>query len=150
MIENLCNWLAGTTVSVAFQSWGWFVPTVQVVHILCVGIVFTAILRLSVLFIARRADSRGAAELWLRLRPSVWTALLVLLLTGTLLTIAEPARELLNWVFRTKMLLVMVLVGLLATLPRLNFQQATGRALGLLLLTVGLALITAGRWIAYV
>lgn len=150
MIESLCNWLAGTSVSIAFQSWGWFVPTVQVIHILCVGIVFTATLRLSVVFIVQRANSRAAAELWLRLRPAVWTALLALLLTGTLLTIAEPARELLNWVFRTKMLLVIVLAGLLGTLPRLDLQQAAGRALGVLLLTLGLALITAGRWIAYV
>ncbi len=150
MIENLCNWLAATSVSTAFQRWDWFVPTVQVIHIVCVGVVFTATLRISVGLIAQGANSPGGTELWRRLQPVVWTALFVLLLTGTLLTIAEPARELLNWVFRTKMLLVILLAGLLGTLPRRNAQRAAGRALGALLLTVGLALIAAGRWIAYV
>jgi hypothetical protein len=150
MMETLCNWLAATSVSVAFQSWSWFVPTIQVIHILCVGILFMATLRVSVGLIAQRDGSHSATELWKRMKPAVWTALLVLLLTGTLLTLTEPARELLNWVFRTKMILVVLLAGLLSALPRLNVQQTAGRALGMLLLALGLALITAGRWIAYV
>jgi len=150
MIESLCNWLAATPVSLAFQRWAWFVPTVQVVHILCVGVVFTATLRVGVALIAPRGSFRGVTELWRRLQPAVWTALSVLLLTGILLTITEPARELLNWVFRTKMILVILLAGLLGALPRLTAQPPVARASGVLLLTVGLALITAGRWIAYV
>ena len=150
MIKTLCNWLAATSVSVAFQSWSWFVPTIQVIHILCVGIVFMAMVRVSVGLLAQRDGSRGGTELWQRMKPAVWTALLVLLLTGTLLTLTEPARELLNWVFRTKMILVVLLAGLLAALPRLNVAPPAGRALGMILLALGLALITAGRWIAYV
>jgi hypothetical protein len=150
MVESLCNWLVATSVSIAFQTWTWFVPTVQVIHIVCVGIVFMATLRLSVALIGLSGGRRSVTELWQRLQPAVWAALFVLLLTGTLLTITEPARELLNWVFRTKMLLVLMLVGLLAALSRLEVQQGAGRVLGVLLLALGLALITAGRLIAYV
>jgi hypothetical protein len=150
VIEHFCHWLAATPVSVAFQTWSWFVPTVQVVHILCVGIVFTAMLRVSFRLLRPGAAAGGASELWANLEFAVWSALLVLLLTGVLLTITEPARELLNWAFRTKMLLVMVLVGLLRPLPRLTAERLTGRTVGVLLIGLGLALITAGRWIAYV
>jgi len=150
MIESLCNWLAATPLSGAFQRWSWFVPTVQVIHIVCVGVVFTATLRIAVRLLAQRGSLSGATELWRKLQPAVWTALSVLALTGILLTITEPARELLNWVFRTKMLLVILLAALLGTLSRLEVRHAGGPALGVLLLTLCLALITAGRWIAYV
>ena len=150
VIEHLCNWLVATPLRVRFQTWTWFVPMVQVVHILCVGIVLMATLRVSVRLVGRRGASEVATELWLRVRPAVWAALLVLLLTGTALTITEPARELLNWAFRAKMILVITLVALLSSLPRLTAGQPAARAVGVLLIVLGAALITAGRWIAYV
>jgi hypothetical protein len=150
VIERFCNWLAVTRVSVAFQSWDWFVPTVQVIHIVCVGIVFVATLRVSVRLIGQGGTPEGARGLWQSVKPAVWTALSLLLLTGTRLTSTEPARELLNWAFRTKMILVLMLVALLSTLPRLNIERPGERTVGVVLILLGVALITAGRWIAYV
>ena len=42
MMENFCDWLAATPLSLAFQNWTWFVPSVQTVHILCVAVVLTS------------------------------------------------------------------------------------------------------------
>lgn len=150
VIERFCDWLVATPLSVTFQTWTWFVPMVQVVHILCVGILFMAMLRVSVRLLGQAGESRDAAELWSRLRPAVYTALAALLLTGTALTITEPARELLNWAFRTKMILVITLLALLSTLSRPSVGRAAARTLGILLIALSVALITAGRWIAYV
>jgi hypothetical protein len=150
VIEHFCNWLVATPLSITFQTWTWFVPTVQVIHIICVGIVFVATLRVSVRLLGQGGTPQAATELWKRVKRAVWAALGVLALTGTLLTITEPARELLNWVFRTKMILIILLVGLLSALPRLNTDPLAGRTVGALLIVLGLALITAGRWIAYV
>jgi hypothetical protein len=150
VIERFCDWLVATPLSVTFQTWTWFVPLVQVIHIFCVGILFMATLRVSVRLLGQAGGPANAADLWARLRPAVYTALIVLLLTGIALTITEPARELLNWAFRTKMILVMTLLALLTTLSRPRVLRAAARTLGILLIALSVALIAAGRWIAYV
>ena len=43
MIEQFCDWLSRTNVSVAFQSANWFVPLVQTVHIIAIAILLTAL-----------------------------------------------------------------------------------------------------------
>jgi len=39
MIQNCSDWLAGTWLSQLFANTSWCVPTVQTVHILCIGVV---------------------------------------------------------------------------------------------------------------
>jgi hypothetical protein len=84
-----------------------------------------------------------------------------LLVTGILLTITEPARELLNWAFRVKMLLVLALAGTLRVVQlrmRRNpaywtespARRQAARAIGIVSVIVGASIVTAGRWIAYV
>jgi hypothetical protein len=85
----------------------------------------------------------------------------VLLATGILLTITEPARELLNWVFRVKMLLVLALAGIVLLVqsrtrrnPDYWTQSAprrrAARTVGIATVVIGAGIVTAGRWIAYV
>ena len=93
--------------------------------------------------------------------PWVWTTLCVLLGTGILLTITEPARELLNWVFRLKMLMVAALAGILLIVQiRMRrspdywtespARRLVARAVGIAAVLIGAGIVTAGRWIAYV
>ena len=85
-----------------------------------------------------------------------WGAVVVLLFTGILLTVTEPARELLNWVFRTKMFLVASLAGVMvyvqaklrADAEYWNSSPArrfTGRCVGLLIFLLGACIVTAGQ-----
>jgi uncharacterized membrane protein len=96
-----------------------------------------------------------------RFLPWVWTAVMVLLVTGSLLVIAEPRRDLLNNVFRLKMALLAM-----AALVTLGFQEAvrrnadawgpnpagkaSARLLAVATLLVWIGIIVCGRWIAYV
>jgi uncharacterized membrane protein len=85
---------------------------------------------------------------------------MVLLCTGTVLSIGEPVRELMNWLFYTKMVLVLALAALAAVFQQRiaanpeAFDTVSGQAaaklLGGLSLLLILAIIAAGRWIAYV
>ena len=161
VIEKFCDWLSQTPLSVAFQNAVWFVPTVQTVHIICIAILLMAVYLIALRLIGISRSPVALAALASRSMPWVWGALCVLLLTGALLTITEPARELLNWVFRTKMILVLVLAAILLTVERgvrrdpeywlkSSGKRATARALGVLVVLIGAAIITAGRWIAYV
>jgi magnesium-transporting ATPase (P-type) len=161
MIEDFCNWLAATSVSVAFQTWTWFVPLVQTIHILSVAIVLTAVYVIALRLVGFTLGKQSLATVTAKSAPWTWIALAVLLLTGALLTITEPARELLNWVFRAKMIMVLILAGILWFIQlRLRRDAAywsgsparrgAARALGAFSLIIGAAIVTAGRWIAYV
>lgn len=161
MIEQFCDWLSRTDVSVAFQSANWFVPLVQTVHIIAIAILLTSVYVLSFRLIGLTRGAQALATLTARSTPWFWTALCVLLLSGTLLTITEPARELLNWAFRVKMLLVLALAGML-WLVQLRMRQNpeywtesparrhAARTIGIVAVIVGASIVTAGRWIAYV
>jgi magnesium-transporting ATPase (P-type) len=161
VIEHFCDWLSRTDVSVAFQSANWFVPLVQTVHIIAIAILLTSVYVLSFRLIGLTRGAQPLATLAAKSTPWFWTALCVLLLSGMLLTITEPARELLNWAFRVKMLMVLALAVILWRV-QLRMRQNpdywtesparrhAARAFGLAAVIVGAGIVTAGRWIAYV
>jgi hypothetical protein len=161
VIEQFCDWLSRTNVSVAFQSANWFVPLVQTVHIIAIAILLTSVYVVSFRLIGLTRGAQALATLTAKLTPWIWAALCVLLVSGILLTITEPARELLNWAFRVKMLMVLALAAMLRVVQlrmRRNPEYWTesparrhaARAIGIVSVIVGASIVTAGRWIAYV
>jgi hypothetical protein len=161
VIENFCDWLSTTSISVAFQSTSWFVPLMQTAHIISIAILLISVYVISFRLVGLTRGARPLATVAAKSMPWIWAALSVVLVSGVLLTITEPARELLNWVFRIKMLLVLALVGFLSLVQsrlRRNpeyWTQSPGRrvaarAVGVLFLVMGACIVTAGRWIAYV
>jgi magnesium-transporting ATPase (P-type) len=161
VISAFCDWLVATSVSRTFQEWAWFVPLVQTVHILCIAVVLTLVAMTDLQMLGIKVSSQPLSEMVSHSMPWVWIALGVLLTTGTLLTITEPARELLNNAFRIKMLMVLALIGVLKIIqsglrdrpdywslsPR---RRIVGRAVGAASLMLGVCIVIAGRWIAYV
>lgn len=161
MIQEFCDWLSTTGISVAFQSANWFVPTVQTVHIISIAILLTSVYLVSFRLIGVTRGRQPLAVLIAKSTPWVWTTLCVLLGTGILLTITEPARELLNWVFRLKMLMVAALAAILLVVQiRMRrspdywtespARRLVARAIGIAAVLIGAGIVTAGRWIAYV
>jgi hypothetical protein len=161
VIEEFCDWLSRTSISVAFQSADWFVPLVQTAHIIAVAILLTSVYVISFRLVGLTRGNQPLSALTAKSIPWIWTALCVLLLSGILLTITEPARELLNWVFRVKMLLVLALAAMMLmvqTRMRRNpeywtespMRRLAARAVGMAFIVIGACIVTAGRWIAYV
>ncbi len=161
MIQHLCDWLSATWLSQAFGNADWFVPAVQTVHILAIAALVTMLVMMHVRVLGLMRRAPPLQRLAAGYLPWVWCALGVLFVTGVLLTITEPGRELLNPSFRIKMLLVAVLIALTLVLQAglrrdPQFWSVSPRrrglggaiALGSLLLCVGI--IAAGRLIAYV
>lgn len=159
MIEAFSGWLASTALSHAFQNTLWFVPVVQSAHILAIALSLTLIARvdLHVLGLGERAvSSRVVASGSLRW---AWIGMLVLAASGVLLIITEPARELLNPLFQLKMLLVGMLAvltwwlgGVLNRAPELAGARAPAaqKIAAVLSLTLLVAIVISGRWIAYI
>jgi hypothetical protein len=161
VIQEFCDWLSATRLSVAFQSANWFVPAVQTVHIISIAILLTSVYVTSFRLIGVTRGGQPLAVVIAKSKPWIWTTLCVLLGTGILLIITEPSRELLNWVFRVKMLMVALLAGILLLVQvraRSSPEYWSGsptrrlvaRAIGIAAVLIGAGIVTAGRWIAYV
>jgi len=160
-MQDFCDWLAATTLSQFFAGQDWFVPTVQTLHILSIAMVLITLGMLD--FRLLHLTRRGPAPEVLagRFIPWTWRALTVLLVTGALLIITEPTRELMNNAFRLKMVMVVVLILLTVTVQRASAREPgywnaspgrrrLGGALGIASLVLCVGIVAAGRLIAYV
>jgi hypothetical protein len=159
-LGRFCQWLEQTGPSQFIQSAGWVVPSVQTVHILAISAVAGSALILNLRLMGVLGTGQSVQSVSKRFAPVIWWSLPVLLTTGTILTIGEPGRELLNPAFRIKMLLILAAMALLAFFQaRLSrdpgrYDGGAGRgaafsiALPSLLLWTGI--VFAGRLIAYV
>lgn len=155
-IDSIAEAIGTSRMTAVIVDNFWIVPTVQSIHIIAIAFVLTG----SVVITGRAWGVIGmewtAARWGQRLLPGMWAALAVLLVTGILMIIGEPTRELPNASFQVKMVAVIVAVLLNVVLARRILAAdgaavATGtRALALLLMLIWLFIIAAGRWIAYV
>lgn len=159
-IALFCNWLGATPLSQTLQSVSWIVPTVQSIHIVGIAMVVAPTILLNMRLLGVGGKSQPIPRLFASLMPVVWCALLALVISGALLIIAEPKRELLNIVFQTKMALLIGDVASTAGLQRWAASKGPSpaqdapppgaRAAALLSLILFVAIIGCGRWIAYV
>ena len=159
-LDTLCWWLEHTALSQTIQRIDWIVPAVQTIHILAITVVAASALMINLRLIGVFSADRPLRDVSARFLPLVWWPLLVLLATGAIMIIGEPARSLKNPAFQLKMaLLVTVLIVtalyqlLLRRDPDLG-SPASGRrgaatAIAALSMLLWTGIIFAGRWIAY-
>lgn len=155
-LSNIADQIDATSFSTALKMNFWVVPTLQSIHILSVCLVLT-----SAVVVALRSwhllGMDWSPALWARrLYPPQWWALLVLLGTGVLQVLAEPTRELPNAYFQAKMVGVIAAALLTLWMTRqfsdvdLSKSKVLAvRLTSMLLVLLWLAIIFAGRWIAY-
>jgi hypothetical protein len=155
-ISKFGDWLYATPVSTTIRETTWIIPNVQSVHILAIAVVVGSALVTELRLAGVLATDRPVAAVLRRYLPWLKWALLVLLLTGIVLVVAEPARTLGNALFWTKMALVAgaSLVTLQARRRRVTLSEDEGDAgwaiaLSWLMLGVWCAVIFCGRFIAY-
>jgi hypothetical protein len=141
-LAKFCAWLEGTPLSQAIQDNSWVVPSVQTVHILAIAALMGSALLIGLRVAGVAWREQPLAQVRGRFRPVIWWALPVLLGTGMVMIIGEPARSLANPVFQLKMLLVVSAI-IVTLLPSEN------RLLGALAVSLWIAVVFAGRWIAY-
>lgn len=166
MLQNFSEWLTGTPLhdflsdTTRMSTW-LIVPVSQTIHILAVSVLMicVGVLNLRALGIAGKRESFG--KLASDVMPYIWTALAVLLFTGTVQTIAEPTRELGSAAFATKMALLIVVVSIAAVFQATTKKDANYwsrsverqwmvSVLGVVSLFLWFGIAAAGRLIAYV
>lgn len=159
-LNEICLWIDHTMLSQAIQATNWVVPTVQTIHILAIAAVASSALMIDLRLIGVFWANRPMKDVSSRFLPLVWWPLLILLATGIIMIIAEPARSLKNPAFQLKMLLLiaaLIVTGLFQFLQRRNVSfgdlrsgpRAAAATLAIVSMLLWSSIIFAGRWIAY-
>ena len=157
---QFAEWLSQTSFSLAIQTHEWVIPTVQSIHIAAIGVVLTSVFMIDLRVLGWAGLDQSLRETTGRFGPWLSVALCVLLATGILMVLGEPARELLAFSFWLKMFLVA-----LGTLIAAAFQialrrnetswessltkQGTTKFLAVSTLLIWVAIVILGRLIAY-
>lgn len=154
------EWLSQTSFSLAIQTHEWVVPTIQSIHIVAIGVVLASVFMIVLRVLGWAGRDQSLMETTGRFGPWLSGALCVMLATGILMVVGEPARELLAFSFWLKMFLVAV-----GTLIAAVFQMAVRRnevwwessivkrrstkSLAIFTLLIWVAIVILGRLIAY-
>lgn len=109
-LESLATSIQSTSFSDALKTASWVVPTLQSIHIVMIGVVFVSVLMIALRVLGRMRADEPLAQVWGRFAPFMWTGIVVMTITGVLLTIAEPVREFMTLSYRLKMGLLVVLI----------------------------------------
>lgn len=159
-LSELSKWLAATPLSHTIQTTSWIIPTIQIIHILGVAVVFSSAVLVDLRIWRLLERDIPLTQVARRFLPPIWPVLLILLITGSLLIIGEPRRSLLNSTFYLKMALLAVAIMLTAGLQRLislspdswdkdRRRRLAARFAATASIAVWCGILFAGRWIAY-
>ena len=159
-MSQFATWLSQTSLSLTFQVHEWIIPAVQSVHIIAIGIVLSAVLMVGLRVLDLAWRDQTLMQVTERFGPWLSWALVVLLLTGVVMVIGEPVRELMAFSFWAKMTLVAI-----GTAVALLFQRALRRhgpsweasvtsqagtkALAVVTFMLWICVVFLGRFIAY-
>ena len=159
-LQAFCAWLAATPLSQFIQTTEWIIPAVQTLHILCIAVVISAVLVVHLHTLGLAMRNQSSAVLAARFLPGLWWTLILLLVSGSILIIAEPGRSLPNTMFQLKMSLLVVAIALtlLYQVPlrkdpayweKTRARRTNSVAIAIVSLATWVGIVFAGRWIAY-
>jgi uncharacterized membrane protein SirB2 len=153
-IDRFCHWLEETSLSLTIQSVPWIVPTVQTIHILAISTVMASALMIDLRLAGLAGLDQSQRRVFQRFLPVIWWTLAVLLVTGAIMILGEPARSLKNPIFQLKMALLVAAIAVTVILAsRLRRSGELSRKerlpLAVVSMLLWIAIVFAGRWIAY-
>jgi hypothetical protein len=158
-LSGFTVWLADTPLSNAINQNAFYTPLTESVHIIAIATAFGAAMMMNLRILGVAGKHQTMLQVEERYSPWIWWSLLVLVISGVIFVIAEPAREILSGWFWTKMGLIV-----LAALGNLWFQKsvrqgsplwepghetAAARVGAVALIGLWLVIIIFGRLIAY-
>jgi uncharacterized membrane protein SirB2 len=158
-MHDFAQWLELTPVSVTIKEIDWIIPLVQSIHIVTIAVVFGSILMIALRVLGLVRTDQTPAAVLARFAPWIGRGLLVLLLTGAILVLGEPIREIMSSSFWLKMGLIVVGAAgalafrrTLASAPAVSghapFSGGT-KAAAMATVVLWLTVIFLGRAIAY-
>ncbi|MET0239000.1 MAG: hypothetical protein ABW184_03800 [Sphingobium sp.] len=155
LLTNFANWLGGTALSEFVAGHFWLVPALQTIHILAIAAVLVSVALINLRIVGLIDRAQSVSVLLDRYLWPIAIGLLILAVTGFLLIAGEPTRAIFRTLFWLKLALI-VAASLLTWSHRSAFAvdgagaSIARKGIAVLALSLWLAVIVAGRWIAYV
>ena len=155
-MKPFAEWLSTTAPSAFIQeNYSWFIPAVQSIHIIAIAMVVGSVLMINLRILGLAGMDQSLRQTTDRFGPWLKYALGVLLISGLLLIVGEPVRELVTFSFWAKMVLVAlgaIVAGFLHVRLRASESAADRgslKTLAILALLIWMIVIVLGRLIAY-
>jgi len=154
-LHQFADWLSNTSFSQSIQITSWAIPGIQTVHIICLATLFATALMFSLRIAGRGLATEPLATQAPRFAKAIWMLIVVLLLSGLLLIIAEPGRTITNPAFYAKMIMLVLALAItlwLTGVARRQLESPTALhvAAATIAMLLWIAIIFCGRFIAYV
>lgn len=146
-----CQWL---------QSHFFAIPILQTIHILAIAILFGSSVMINMQILGLTGRTRTLAQTFERFQPWIWSGLITLIVTGVLLVVSEPIRNMINpyfWIKMTALLIAILLSFWFQGAVRARAVQGGAavshdgmiRTGAVLLIILWCVVMAGGRWIAY-
>src|SRR5690348_11077131 len=123
-MESIIAWISSTQANTVIRDVVWIIPLVQTIHILAICVVMSSVLLLNLRLVGLIGGGEPKDVFTRRYLPWVWTALVVLLLSGSILIWGEPGRDLQNPTFWMKMSFIVVAITLTYILEKPILRNA--------------------------
>jgi len=119
-LKQFAEWLSTTFLSVFIQTHNsWAIPTIQSIHIVGIAIVLGSVFMIDLRVLGWAAMDQTLRQTTNRFGPWLTGSLWLMLVTGILMVIGEPVRELVTFSFWLKMFLVLA-----GTIIAIVFQRS--------------------------
>jgi hypothetical protein len=157
---SICQWIDGTRLNAALRQSNWAFPTLDTIHTLGIVLVAGTIMLLDLRLLGLGLRSVPVAQIVARIVPATLGGFGLMLVSGGLLFASEAVKMYHSPAFRIKLVLL-ALAGLnalifhgtiyrdVANWDHASAAPARARVAGLLSLVFWIAIIAAGRAIAY-
>jgi hypothetical protein len=157
---SICQWLDSTRLNAAMRTSTWILPTFDTIHTLGIVLVAGTIMLVDLRLLGLTLRSEPVAAVVMRIVPWTLCGFALMFVTGALLFSSEAVKLYHSPAFRIKLVLL-ALAGLNALIFHLTIYRDVAnwdplaavpiraRLTGLLSLAFWIAIITAGRAIAY-
>jgi hypothetical protein len=156
----MCEWLDSTRINAAMRMSNWFFPTFDTIHTLAIVLVAGTIMLLDLRLLGLVLRGEPVPAVVRRIVPWTLRAFVLMFVSGALLFTSEAVKMYDSPAFRIKLLLLM-LAGLNALVFHTTIYRSAGswdpaepapfraRLAGIVSLSLWIAIIAAGRAIAY-
>jgi hypothetical protein len=108
LVIEFAEWLSATALHESIQKALWLTPLLQSIHIVMIGVVFVSILMIVLRIHDKVRTDQTFEQVYARFSPWMWVGFVILAITGIVLAIGEPVREVTAFSFWLKMVLIAV------------------------------------------
>jgi hypothetical protein len=153
-LHSFANWLVNTTLSVALAKSPWVVPAMQTTHIVAIAILFSSVLMVGLRVMGWAGRDQTLKATVERFGPWFWGSLVILAMTGMILIVTEPPRQLLAISFWLKMSILAIAILFLRSSDRnVAYWESAARlrtrVFGIGIFCVWCLVVFLGRFIAF-